>query len=92
MARQTEWLTIEWLTFFFPIFHFLKIVNLVKIVAKILFLARYKFMITLLRLLKLEENFSHTHTHTQQSSELFNSEPFNLVQIILTQFTRHVLR
>lgn len=95
MARQTEWLTIEWLTFFFSyfsVFHFLKIVNIVKIAAKILFLARCKFMITLLRLLKLKENFSHTHTHTQKSSELFNSEPFNLVQIILTQFTRHVLR
>lgn len=53
--------------FFFPIFHFLKIVNLVKIVAKILFLARCKFMITLLRLLKLEENFSHTHTRTRSN-------------------------
>lgn len=66
MARQTEWLTIEWLTFFFSyfsVFHFLKIVNIVKIAAKILFLARCKFMITLLRLLKLKENFSHTHTH-----------------------------
>lgn len=77
---------------YFSVFHFLKIVNIVKIAAKILFLARCKFMITLLRLLKLKENFSHTHTHTQKSSELFNSEPFNLVQIILTQFTRHVLR
>ena len=67
MARQTEWLTIEWLTFFFSyfsVFHFLKIVNIVKIAAKILFLARCKFMITLLRLLKLKENFSHTHRHT----------------------------